>query len=63
MKGVFSLEKLSIERCLEIKSFPEGIKDLTALKTLRIEYCPSLARRCEGDDWHLVSHIPDLRIS
>jgi hypothetical protein len=60
-----SLQKLHIYACPGIKSLPEGIKDLTALNQLLIGACPDLKRRCEretGEDWHLISHIPDVKI-
>ncbi|XP_066339021.1 putative disease resistance protein RGA1 [Miscanthus floridulus] len=58
-----SLQELQIYKCPGIKSLPEGIKDLTALKQLKICFCPDLERRCKrgtGEDWHLISHIPDV---
>ncbi|KAL6871019.1 hypothetical protein ACP4OV_014867 [Aristida adscensionis] len=60
-----SLEGLAIRHCPGLMSLPEGMKCLTALKWLRISHCPRLQRRCErekGEDWHLISHIPNLRI-
>jgi len=60
-----SLQELTILHCPGIKSLPEGIKDLTALKQLMICFCPDLERRCKrgtGEDWHLISHIPDVSI-
>jgi structure-specific endonuclease subunit SLX1 len=63
MCGLTSLEDLSIWECPSIKSLPEGIKGLTSLRYLSIWGCPDLKRRCEsgtGEDWHLVSHIPNL---
>ncbi|KAJ1688946.1 hypothetical protein LUZ63_013101 [Rhynchospora breviuscula] len=44
---------------------PKSMKKLTALQELYITDCPELRRRCErekGKDWHLISHIPDVRI-
>jgi Leucine-rich repeat (LRR) protein len=61
-----SLEQFMISNCPGIKSLPEGIKGLTTLRRLSIVGCPDLARQCErrkGEDWHLISHIPCLRIS
>ncbi|KAJ1273941.1 hypothetical protein BS78_05G024400 [Paspalum vaginatum] len=64
IEGLTALEKLKIITCPGIKSLPEGIKGLTALKELEIRGCPDLARRCkrEGEDWHLISHIPHEQI-
>ncbi|XP_062182273.1 putative disease resistance protein RGA1 isoform X2 [Phragmites australis] len=59
------LGKLHIFHCPGIKSLPESIKGLTALQFLSIYGCPDLKRRCErgmGEDWHLISHIPQLWI-
>ncbi|CAD6258549.1 unnamed protein product [Miscanthus lutarioriparius] len=42
-----SLHELTILHCPGIKSLPEGIKDLTALKQLMICFCPDLERRCK----------------
>jgi hypothetical protein len=57
---------LTIEDCPGITSLPEWIKGLTALRKLCIHGCPEeLERRCErgkGEDWHLISHIRDIRI-
>jgi hypothetical protein len=44
---------------------PEWIKGLTALQRLEIHSCPHLERRCKrgtGEDWHIISHIPDPQI-
>ncbi|RLM70253.1 hypothetical protein C2845_PM17G00680 [Panicum miliaceum] len=65
MRRLTSLEVLKIRDCPGIKSLREWIKGLTALRELWIWGCPDLARRCErgkGEDWHLVSHIPELHI-
>ncbi|CAB4262990.1 unnamed protein product [Prunus armeniaca] len=38
---------------------------LTKLETLSISGCPSLAERCakeSGPEWHMISHIPDIRV-
>ncbi|PWZ29473.1 putative disease resistance protein RGA1 [Zea mays] len=65
MSGLASLEKLIVSDCPGIKFLPQDIKGLTTLMELRIRRCPDLERRCEtgkGEDWHLISHIPNLRI-
>ncbi|WVZ54682.1 hypothetical protein U9M48_005445 [Paspalum notatum var. saurae] len=65
IKDLTSLKELMISACPGIKSLPKGIKGLTALKELVILGCPDLARRCKrgnGEDWHLISHIPHVRI-
>jgi hypothetical protein len=60
-----SLKELEIRYCQGLTSLPEGIKGLTALQRLVIDCCPDLERRYErgnGEDWHLISHIPNLQI-
>ncbi|XP_050259633.1 putative disease resistance protein RGA3 [Quercus robur] len=60
-----SLSYLGISDCPNLMSIPDELQNLTALKTLRIEGCPHLEKRCKkdsGEDWHKISHIPDLRI-
>jgi hypothetical protein len=60
-----SLKELKISWCSGLKCLPEWIKSLTALQRLDIWWCPDLERRCErgtGEDWHLISHIPNLQI-
>jgi leucine-rich repeat protein SHOC2 len=65
MSGLVSLEKLIVSDCPGIKFLPQDIKGLTTLMELWIRRCPDLEKRCEtgkGEDWHLISHIPNLRI-
>ncbi|CAD6255026.1 unnamed protein product [Miscanthus lutarioriparius] len=65
VKCLSSLELINVNGCPGIKSLPEDIKSLTTLMELRIHRCPNLERLCErgkGEDWHLISHIPNLRI-
>ncbi|CAN6315027.1 unnamed protein product [Urochloa humidicola] len=65
MNHLASLEKLLVYWSPGIKSMPEGIKDLDALQELWIHGCPDLVMRCSqgnGEDWHLISHIPRLYI-
>jgi hypothetical protein len=60
-----SLRELEISNCRGLKALPEWIKSLTALQRLEIDHCPDLERRCKrgkGEDWHLISHIPNLWI-
>uniref|UniRef100_A0A0A9C400 Uncharacterized protein n=1 Tax=Arundo donax TaxID=35708 RepID=A0A0A9C400_ARUDO len=60
-----ALEVLCIKICPGLTSLPRSIRRLTALEVLIIRRCPELIRRCKegvGEDWHLVSHIPDLRL-
>lgn len=58
-----ALQMFSIHGCSGLTSLPQSIQRLTGLWALCIRCCPTLVRRCKegvGEDWHLVSHIPDL---
>ncbi|KAL4601268.1 hypothetical protein ACB092_11G259500 [Castanea dentata] len=62
---LISLQKLSIWKSPNLESLPEGIGALTSLQTLEIRHCPILQNRCKkqiGEDWHKISHIPNLDI-
>ncbi|XP_050284279.1 putative disease resistance protein RGA4 [Quercus robur] len=62
---LISLQYLSIWDCPKLESLPEGIGALTSLQTLKIEGCPILLKRCKkkiGEDWHKISHIPNLEV-
>ena len=62
---LISLQSLRICNCSNLESFPEGIGALTSLQTLDIRGCPILLKRCKkqiGEDWHKVSHIPNLYV-
>lgn len=59
------LQKLWLQDCRGLTSLPQSIQRLTALEDLFISYNPDLVRRCReglGEDWHLVSHIQNLRL-
>lgn len=59
-----SLQQLEVSYT-PLTCLPESIKHLTALQVLRITCCPELKRRCQlenGEDWHLISHIPNVYI-
>ncbi|CAL4898204.1 unnamed protein product [Urochloa decumbens] len=61
-----ALQTLWIQACPALTSLPCCIKRLAALEELTISGCPDLVRRCKekvGEDWHLVSHIPYLKLS
>ena len=62
---LISLQSLEIQSCPKLESLPEGIGALTSLQTLDIQHCPILLKRCKkqiGEDWHKISHIPNLRL-
>ena len=60
---LISLQSLEIRDCPNLESLPEGIGALTSLQTLYIRRCSILLKRCKkqiGEDWHKISHIPNL---
>ncbi|KAL6658533.1 hypothetical protein ACP70R_004119 [Stipagrostis hirtigluma subsp. patula] len=60
-----ALQWLRIWKCSALRSLPSSIQRLTALQHLEISGCPGLTERYKkgvGDDWHLVSHIPNVVI-
>ncbi|XP_073138162.1 disease resistance protein RGA2-like [Henckelia pumila] len=55
------LQKLGIYKCPGLTSLPQ----VRNLESLWIWECPELERRYEkerGEDWHMIAHIPDVRI-
>ncbi|KAM6576129.1 hypothetical protein CsatB_027966 [Cannabis sativa] len=60
-----TLKELRIEGCPDLECIPMSMQRLTNLKTLSIQWCPKLEQKCEkevGEDWHKVSHIPQVHI-
>jgi hypothetical protein len=55
-----SIERFGIINCPNLTRLPESIQNLTSLKKFCIWGCPSLVERCEGEDAHLISHIPEV---
>ncbi|TYI34650.1 hypothetical protein ES332_A03G023300v1 [Gossypium tomentosum] len=55
-----SLQCLYIRNCLKLSSLPEEMQHLTALKKLSIAMCPKLSKRCTGEDWHKIAHVPEI---
>ena len=65
MRGLSSLQSLKLESCYNLKMLPDGLQHLTGLKALEIRDCPVLEGRCKrqtGEDWHKISHIPNITI-
>nr|CAB3483652.1 unnamed protein product [Digitaria exilis] len=66
LDGLTSLERLDIRSCQGITKFPQDLllQRIPALKSLRIDYCPDLQRRCRegGEYFDLVSPIPEKDI-
>ncbi|XP_066359452.1 putative disease resistance protein RGA3 isoform X1 [Miscanthus floridulus] len=60
-----ALQTLWLQSCGGLTSLPCSIQRLTALEELFISDNLELLRRCRegvGEDWHLVSHIKNLRL-
>lgn len=57
---LISLEELRIFNCPKLTFLPASIRNLTALKKLNIKGCPRLVERCQGENAHRISHIPEL---
>ncbi|KAG2560876.1 hypothetical protein PVAP13_8KG095860 [Panicum virgatum] len=61
-----ALRRLFIQGCPALQCLPQSIQRLTALQSLVIAECRALASRYKqgvGPEWHLISHIPFVRIS
>ncbi|EXB68165.1 Putative disease resistance protein RGA1 [Morus notabilis] len=59
------LEKLVIRACPMMGTLPGEIRGLKYLKTVEIDDCPMLQRRCEegiGADWDKISHIETRQV-
>ncbi|KAM0900479.1 hypothetical protein ACQ4PT_020612 [Festuca glaucescens] len=62
MDGVASLDRLTIGYCPGIEKLSEGLlQRLPTLRSLCVQGCPDLGRRCREGGWyfHLVSSVPD----
>ncbi|KAF5823803.1 putative P-loop containing nucleoside triphosphate hydrolase, leucine-rich repeat domain superfamily [Helianthus annuus] len=60
-----SIRKLKFEYCDGLLSLPDEIPSFKDLNKLEIRSCKHLSKRCKrekGEDWHKISHIPDLSI-
>ncbi|XP_048444105.1 putative disease resistance protein RGA3 [Pyrus x bretschneideri] len=58
------LSSLLIQYCKGIETLPDFLCK-TPLQDFTIRGCPILSERCEqgsGDEWHKISHIPNIRI-
>ncbi|KAJ0810930.1 putative virus X resistance protein-like, coiled-coil [Helianthus annuus] len=58
-----SIRKMNIEYCDGLLSLPDEIQSFKDLNQLVIRGCKHLGKRCKrntGEDWHKISHIPDL---
>ncbi|XP_042384267.1 putative disease resistance protein RGA1 [Zingiber officinale] len=60
-----SLRRLSIRNCPRLERVPRDLKNLHMLKTLKIVGCPRLKSRCAretGEDWPIISNVPNVDI-
>ncbi|KAJ3672930.1 hypothetical protein LUZ60_006304 [Juncus effusus] len=57
---------LHINGCFYMDKIPEGLKNLVALKEMRLSDIPKkIERRIangQGEDWHIIKHIPSIII-
>ena len=61
-----NLQELSIAGCPMLSSLPDNFQQLRNLQKLTIQFCPELKKRCKrgiGEDWHKISHIPELDLN
>jgi len=61
-----SLCYLRIGDCSRLRKLPDGLRNVTTLKEVKIEYCkPELTKRLEegGEDFYKVQHVPSLVIT
>ncbi|KAF5823763.1 putative virus X resistance protein-like, coiled-coil [Helianthus annuus] len=60
-----SIRKLKLLFCDGLLSLPDEIQSFKDLNKLEIRRCKHLSKRCKrekGEDWHRISHIPDINI-
>ncbi|GMN68631.1 hypothetical protein TIFTF001_037690 [Ficus carica] len=65
LQNVACLELLLLQFCKELPLLPREVLLPVSLRTLWIYQCPFLERRYQrgkGEDWHNISHIPDIII-
>ncbi|KAF6139626.1 hypothetical protein GIB67_033630 [Kingdonia uniflora] len=60
-----ALQTLKIRDCDSLTRIPDELQHLTSLQKLEIYKCPILRPRCKkevGEDWSIISHIPNIQI-
>ncbi|OVA06565.1 Leucine-rich repeat [Macleaya cordata] len=69
-QGIAQLKELQCLKMIDIDNLtciPEYVQNLTKLQQLTIKGCPDqLTQRCrkdEGEDWNIISHIPNININ
>ncbi|KAF3775401.1 putative disease resistance protein [Nymphaea thermarum] len=58
--SLHQLEGLYIHSCPQLNFLPNGVQHLSRLHYLYISDCNALVERCQKEDGHKISHIPDL---
>lgn len=59
------LKKLTIVSCTGLKQIPQGLKSITTIQTLNIRRMSTSFNsrlRVQGEDFHIVQHIPDFGV-
>ncbi|KAF6154215.1 hypothetical protein GIB67_043105 [Kingdonia uniflora] len=60
-----ALQTLKIRDCESLTCMSDELQHLTSLQILNIYKCPILGPRCKkevGEDWSIISHIPNIQI-
>ncbi|KAK3162971.1 hypothetical protein QOZ80_1BG0096000 [Eleusine coracana subsp. coracana] len=57
---LISLREFRTSRCQKLSALPESIQRLTELKKLQILDCLALSEKCQGEDRHKITHIPEV---
>lgn len=61
-----SLQYVNIDLCNGLERLPNFIQDFTSLKKIGLFNCTVLCKRCKvgsGEDYHLISHVPNVVVS
>uniref|UniRef100_A0ACD5ZAC8 Uncharacterized protein n=1 Tax=Avena sativa TaxID=4498 RepID=A0ACD5ZAC8_AVESA len=57
-----SLQYIQIINCKNLERLPSYIQEFRSLKKAVIYHCPQLSIRCAGEDYSLISHVPEINI-
>ncbi|KAF6152285.1 hypothetical protein GIB67_005939 [Kingdonia uniflora] len=61
-----ALQTLKVVDCNSLTCIPEELQHVTSLREFYIIRCPILGPRCDkkdvGEDWSIISHIPNIYI-
>ncbi|KAK9214451.1 hypothetical protein WN944_006443 [Citrus x changshan-huyou] len=56
------LSSLEIDCCSKLNVLPDHLLQTTTLQELSIRGCPILEERYRGEDYHMISHIPHIKL-